>query len=59
MDVLVYIGKLDAREDEIKLTEGQGVRFFYPDEIKKLKMSNLLKKIIFRNLEKIIFAANN
>ena len=59
MDVLVYIGKLDAREDEIKLTEGQGVRFFYPDEIKKLKMSNPLKKIIFRNLEKIIFAANN
>ena len=59
MDVLVYIGKLDAREDEIKLTEGQCVKFFYPDEIKKLKMSNALKKIIFRNLEKIIFAANN
>ena len=59
MDVLVYIGKLDAREDEIKLTEGQGVKFFYPDEIKKLKMPNALKKITFRNLEKILAVANN
>jgi len=57
--VSIYAGKLDVREEKIKLTEGQGVRFFYPDEIKKLKMSTTLKKITFRNLDKILAAANS
>ncbi|MBI2004031.1 NUDIX domain-containing protein [Candidatus Pacearchaeota archaeon] len=59
LNVLVYIGRLDVPEEEIKLTEGQCVRFFYPTEIKNLKMSNVLKKVTFRNLKKIISIANN
>ena len=57
--VSVNLSKLDVPEEEIKLTEGQCVKFFYPTEIKNLKMSNILKKITFRNLEKINYIANN
>lgn len=55
----VYVGHLDACEEEIKLTEGQCVKFFYPTEIKSLKMIKILKKIIHKNLEKILSMADN
>ena len=57
--VWVYVGKLDAREEEIKLTEGQCVKFFDPTEIKNLKMSQYLKKVVYRNLDEILIMANN
>ncbi len=56
---LVYVGYLNAHEEEIKLTEGQCVKFFNPTEIKNLKMSKIIKKIVHKNLEKILSMANN
>ena len=57
--VSVYIGRLDIPGEEIKVNEGQGVKFFYPDEIKKIKMSKILKRIITKNLNKILSIVEN
>ena len=57
--VSVYMGRLDIPGEEIKVNEGQGVKFFYPDEIKKIKMSKILKRIITKNLNKILSIVEN
>lgn len=54
LDVSVYTGKLDIPEEEIKVSEGQGVKFFYPNEIKDIKMSSVLKRVVSKNLDKIL-----
>lgn len=55
----VYVGCLDVREEEIKLTEGQCVKFFYPAEMRNLKIPKIFKKILQKNLKKILSFKDN
>ncbi|MEK6823604.1 MAG: NUDIX hydrolase [Nanoarchaeota archaeon] len=49
----IFKGEIDKTEDEIKLNEGQKVKFFNISELDSIKMVPLLKKYILENKEKI------
>ena len=53
IDVSLFIGALDISAEEIKVGEGQGVKFFYPSEINNLKMIKILKEMINKHSDKI------
>lgn len=49
----IYTGILDQPESELKLIEdGQKLQFFGPDEIKDLKIANILKDVLLEYLNK-------
>lgn len=59
LNVSVYIGKLDIPEEEIKVSEGQGIKFFNHDEIKDIKkMSPIFKRLLSKHLDKIVDSIN-
>jgi 8-oxo-dGTP diphosphatase len=42
----VYIGKVDKSIKELKLSEGEELKFFSREEIPNIKFANILKKIV-------------
>ena len=42
----VYIGKIDKPVEELKLREGERLRFFSKEEILNVKFANILKEIV-------------
>jgi len=51
--LFLFIAGLDVPAEDIKLTEGQAVRFFYPSEIKDINMIKILQKMVSKYSENI------
>jgi len=48
-EVFIFMGEIDKEVNEIVLTEGQKLEYFYLDDIQNLKMPLLVKKFIIEN----------
>jgi len=48
-EVFIFLGEIYEEVDEIVLTEGQRLEYFYFDDIKNLKMSLHIKQFILEN----------
>ena len=52
-EVFIFKGEIDKEVDEIILTEGQKVEYFYFDDIFNLKLPAVVKKFILENKNKL------
>ncbi len=51
--VTIFLSRIDKKIEEIKLTEGQAIRFFDLEDIFDLKLVNVLKQFIIENKKEI------